>query len=215
MPTTKRAAAYIRVSTLDQRTRLQGDEVTSLIERRGWTLHGVYEDQGHSGASERRPGLDRLLADARKKRFDALVVWRSDRLFRSVHHMVVTLTDLAALGIDFVSATEAFDTSTPTGKLLFHICTAFGQFERDVIAERTIAGMAAARRRGVHVGRPRVEIDLARARQLRHGGLTIRAVAQELGVGYGSLQRALQEVEGGPEGCSPEACLAPVISEAS
>jgi DNA invertase Pin-like site-specific DNA recombinase len=145
--------------------------MASLTERRGCTLYEVYEDQDVSGTKGRRPGLDRLLADARRRRFDVLVVWRSDRLFRSVHHTVVTLTNLDALGIDFVSVTEACNTSTPTGKLLFHICCAFGQFERDVIIERTLAGMAAARRRGAAIGRPRVRIDLARAHDLRRQGL--------------------------------------------
>jgi DNA invertase Pin-like site-specific DNA recombinase len=127
-----RAAIYSRVSTTDQNTGLQVDEATALVHRRGWTLVEVFEDVGISGTKGRRPGLDRLLAAARKRKVDVLVVWRADRLFRSVHHMVTTLTDLSALGIDFTSVSESFDTSTPSGKLLFHISSAFAQFERDV-----------------------------------------------------------------------------------
>lgn len=189
---TKRAGLYLRVSTDDQNTQLQRDEGNRLIENRGWLLAGTYEDVGVSGSKDRRPGLDALLADARRRKFDVLVVWRADRLFRSVHHMVTTLNDLSAIGVDFVSCTEPFDTSTPTGRLLLHICAAFGQFERDVIIERTVAGMAAAKRRGVHLGRPKRRVDLDVAASRLEEGASLRAIAVELGVGYGTLRRALE-----------------------
>jgi DNA invertase Pin-like site-specific DNA recombinase len=195
-----RAALYTRVSTADQSTALQHDEAARVIAARGWTLAATFEDVGVSGAKGRRPGLDALLAAASKRRFDVLVVWRADRLFRSVHHMVTTLADLSALGVDFVSCTEPFDTSTPTGRLLFHLCAAFAQFERDVIIERTVAGMAAAKRRGKRIGRPRRYVDVDRARELRAAGKSVRAIAAELGVGVGTLQRALADV---PEGSAP------------
>ena len=187
----KRAALYTRVSTADQSTALQHDEAARMVAARGWELAATFEDVGVSGAKGRRPGLDALLDSARKRRFDVLVVWRADRLFRSVHHMVATLADLSALGVDFVSCTEPFDTSTPTGRLLFHLCAAFAQFERDVIIERTVAGVAAARRRGKRLGRPRRYVDVERARELLAEGRSQRSVAAELGVGFGTLQRAL------------------------
>jgi DNA invertase Pin-like site-specific DNA recombinase len=196
----KRAALYTRVSTADQSTALQTDEATRVIAARGWEFVATFEDVGVSGAKGRRPGLDALLGAASKRRFDVLVVWRADRLFRSVHHMVATLAELSALGVDFVSCTEPFDTSTPTGRLLFHLCAAFAQFERDVIIERTVAGMAAARRRGKRIGRPRRYVDVERARELQATGLTLDEIASALGVGYGTLRRALAAK---PQGSSP------------
>lgn len=187
----KRAALYTRVSTVDQSTALQHDEATRLVAARGWQLAATFEDVGVSGAKGRRPGLDALLDAAKKRRFDVLVVWRADRLFRSVHHMVATLADLSALGVDFVSCTEPFDTSTPTGRLLFHLCAAFAQFERDVIIERTVAGIAAARRRGKRLGRPARRFDMDHARELRAAGATLREIAATLGVGYGTIRQAL------------------------
>lgn len=186
-----RAALYMRVSTTEQNTGLQLDEARRLVEARGWSLVLMFEDVGISGSKDRRPGLDALLAAARRRKFDVLVVWRADRLFRSVHHMVATLAELSALGIDFVSCTESFDTSTPAGKLLFHIIAAFAQFERDVIIERTVAGMAAAKRRGKHVGRPHRHIDVDEARALRAELGSIRAVAERLGVSIGKVHAAL------------------------
>src|SRR5579859_1078897 len=94
-----RAAAYHRVSRTDQNPQLQQDEVAELIDRRGWTLMSSYTDEGYSGSRDRRPELDQMLIDARRRRFDLLVVWRADRLFRSLRHMVVTLDELAALGV--------------------------------------------------------------------------------------------------------------------
>jgi DNA invertase Pin-like site-specific DNA recombinase len=197
-----RVALYLRVSTSDQSTALQRDEATRLIASRGWELAETYEDAGVSGTRARRPGLDAMLAAARRRRFDAIVVWRADRLFRSVHHMVTTLAELGALGVNFVSCTEPFDTSTPTGQLLLHLCAAFGQFERDVLVERTVAGMAAARRRGRRIGRPRARFDLEQAQALLAGGATERNVARALGVGYGTLRRALASA---PKGSVPGA----------
>jgi DNA invertase Pin-like site-specific DNA recombinase len=193
---TVRAAAYHRVSRADQNPELQQDEVAELIERRGWALARSYTDEGVSGSRDRRPELDQLLADARRRKFDLLVVWRADRLFRSLRHMVVTLDELAALGVGFVSVTEPFDTSTPSGRLLLHLVSAMAEFERSILIERTKAGLAAAIRRGVKVGRPRVEFDVDRARALRVEGKTYRQVAAELGVGAATVHRALATASG-------------------
>jgi len=189
--TSIRAAAYHRVSRSDQNPQLQQDEVAELVERRGWQLAKSYTDEGVSGSRDRRPELDKMLTDARRRRFDLLVVWRADRLFRSLRHMVTTLDELAALGIGFVSVTEPFDTSTPSGRLLLHLVSAMAEFERSILIERTRAGLAAAVRRGVKVGRPRAPVDVNRARELRAAGRTYRQVAAELGVGAATLHRAL------------------------
>jgi len=110
--------------------------------------------------------------------------------------MVLTLDELAAMGIEFVSATEPMDTTTPQGKLLLHLVAAFAEFERGVLVERTRAGLAAARRRGARLGRPRVQVDLARARALRAGGASLRQIAKALGVGLGTIHGLLRGDEG-------------------
>lgn len=186
-----RAARYLRVSRQDQDPRLQDDETKEFITRRGWKLTDTYTDQSVSGAKDRRPELDRLLGDARRKRFDVLLVWRSDRMFRSLKNMVNTLDDLTSLGIAFTSVTEPFDTTCPSGKLLMHIVSAMGEFERSILIERTRAGVAAARRRGVRVGRPPTRLDDDHLRELRAGGWSVRKIAESLGVGSSTVQRRL------------------------
>lgn len=189
---TIRAARYLRVSRTDQVLDLQDDETAELVERRGWQLTATFSDQGVSGTKDKRPGLDLLLAQARKRAFDVLVVYRSDRLFRSLKHMVVTLDELTSLGIGFVSATEVFDSTTPQGKLLLHLVSAFGEFERGVLIERVRSGLAAARRRGAKLGRPKLTLDREKALQLRGEGLSFREIAEQLGVGLGTVQRAVK-----------------------
>jgi DNA invertase Pin-like site-specific DNA recombinase len=130
--------------------------------------------------------------------FDTILVWRSDRLFRSLRHMVITIEELAALGVDFVSVTEPFDTTTPQGRLLLHLVSAFAEFEKQVLIERTKAGLDAARRRGARIGRPRVHVDVARAIKLRREGLSLRNIARKLGIGCATLCRALQKAEAQP-----------------
>jgi len=167
-----------------------------LIAGRGWDLVDTFLDHGISGTKDRRPELDRLLTLARRGRFDVLVVYRSDRLFRSLKHLVVTVSELAAMGIDFCSVSEPFDTSTPSGRLLLHLVAAFAEFERNVLVERTKAGIAAARLRGAQIGRPRVDVDVARANALRAEGKSLRQTARILKVGCATLHRALVAHEG-------------------
>jgi DNA invertase Pin-like site-specific DNA recombinase len=186
-----RAVRYLRVSRQDQDPRLQDDETKEFVSRRGWKLTDTYTDHGISGAKDRRPELDRLLGDARRKRFDVLLVWRSDRMFRSLKNMVNTLDDLTSLGIAFTSVTEPFDTTCPSGKLFMHIVSAMGEFERSILIERTRAGVAAARRRGVRVGRPRARLDDDHLRELRADGWSVRRIAESLGVGSSTIQRRL------------------------
>jgi DNA invertase Pin-like site-specific DNA recombinase len=193
-----KAARYLRVSRADQDPRLQADETEHLIERRGWKCVDSFVDHGVSGSRERRPELDRLLNEARLGRFQILVVYRSDRLFRSLRNMVVTLDELAAFGVDFVSVTEpTLDTTTPQGRLVFHLTSAFAEFERSLLIERTRDGLAAARRRGSRIGRPRVHVDLERALELRAQGESLRSIARELRVGASTVARALRRQENG------------------
>jgi DNA invertase Pin-like site-specific DNA recombinase len=186
-----RVARYLRVSRHDQDTAMQADETAAFAKARGWKLVETYRDHGISGAKETRPALDKLLADARKRKFDALIVYKADRLFRSLRHMVLTLDEFTALGIAFVSTTEPFDTSTPSGKLLLHIVSAMAEFERSLLIERVKSGVGAARRRGARLGRPKARLDMDRLRDLRAQGLSVRKIAETLNVGSSTVQRHL------------------------
>ena len=149
-----RAAIYARVSTFDQEPENQLAEIRRYVAARGWTAE-EYVDRGISGAKDRRPALDRLLIDARRRRFDVLVVWRLDRLGRNLRHLITLLEELQALGIAFVSLNEGIDATTPAGKLQMHILGAIAEFERARIAERVKAGLQRARAQGKRLGRPR------------------------------------------------------------
>ncbi len=187
----KKCAIYARVSTSDQKADLQLDGLRKLAEVRGWKVVGEYVDEGYSGTKDRRPALDRLMADAHLGKFGTVAVWRFDRFARSVRHLVVTLDDFRSKGIDFVSLNDQIDTSTPTGRMMFAVIAAMAQFEAEVIRERTIAGLAAARRRGVRLGRKPVAFDVERARELRASGRSFRMIAAELGVSVGLVHKVL------------------------
>jgi len=149
-----KAAIYARVSTFDQEPENQLAELRRYAGARGWTV-AEHIDKGVSGAKDRRPALDALLADARRRRFDVLVVWRLDRLGRNLKHLIGLLDELNALGIAFVSLNEGIDATTPAGKLQMHILGAIAEFERARIAERVKAGLQRARAQGKRLGRPR------------------------------------------------------------
>jgi DNA invertase Pin-like site-specific DNA recombinase len=149
-----RCAIYARVSTLDQEPENQLGELRRYVVARGWTAV-EYVDKGVSGAKDRRPSLDTLVRDAKRRRFDVLVCWRLDRLGRNLRHLVTLLDDLQALGVGFVTLGEGIDTTTPAGRLQLHVLSAISQFERDRIAERVKAGLRRARAQGTRLGRPR------------------------------------------------------------
>lgn len=179
-----RVALYGRVSTLDkgQDVNLQLNELREYSERRGWTIAGEYVDNGVSGAKESRPELNRLMADAKKRTFDAIAVWKLDRFGRSLKHLVMTLADLESLGIAFVSLRDGFDLSTPSGRLMFQIIGAMGEFERNLIRERVRAGMAHAKAKGRRLGRSKVYVDMKAVELRRVNGESLRAIARDLGV---------------------------------
>ncbi|MGH9734344.1 MAG: recombinase family protein [Candidatus Acidiferrales bacterium] len=187
-----RAAIYARVSTTGsgQSPEMQLRELREYIARRGWDAAGEYVDAGISGAKERRPELDRLMTAARRRQFDAVVVYRYDRFARSLRHLVNALEDFRALGIDFVSLHEGVDTSTPNGRLVFGIFASIAEFERELIRGRVRSGLAAAKARGARLGRPRVAVDAARIAALRAQGLSWRAVALEMDLSTRSVRRA-------------------------
>jgi len=177
---------YARVSTAEQDLALQLD----ALQAAGTTR--IFEDRGVSGAKTERPGLTAALSFLREG--DALVVWKLDRLGRSITHLLHTVTDLESRGVGFRSLTENVDTTTPTGRLVFHIFGALGQFERDLIRERTHAGLTAAAARGRKGGRPIAATPekIARARQLVASGLTVREAAARVKVGKSAIYAALQ-----------------------
>ena len=182
----RRAAIYTRVSTLDQEPENQLADLRRYVEARGWSAT-EYTDHGVSGAKECRPALDALVKDAKQRRFDVLVVWRLDRLGRSLRHLILLLDDLQALGVAFVSLQEGIDATTPAGKLQMHLLAAISEFERARIAERVTAGLARARRQGKKLGRPRCHI--ARADLERTAALSSRSAAKRLGVSATTLRR--------------------------
>ncbi len=185
-----KAAIYARVSTLDQEPENQLQELRRYVEARGWTAQ-EYADHGVSGAKDRRPALDRLVTDAKRRQFDVLVCWRLDRLGRNLKHLITLLADLEAWGVSFVSLAEGIDATTPAGKLQMHILAAISEFERSRTIERVQAGLQRAKRQGRTLGRPRRAIS---PRQLtRVEGLSSRAAAKVLGVPRSTLQRYLAQ----------------------
>ena len=185
-----RVSIYSRVSTLGQDTDMQTTELREYCKRRGWDLVHEYSDQGVSGAKESRPELNRLIADAHKRRFDAVVVWRFDRFARSVSHLLRALEEFRSLGIEFVSLSEAVDTSTPTGKMVFTVLGAVAELERSLITERVRAGLRNARAKGVKLGRPRKALDPKQIARLRGEGASWRAIGRNLGVSSSTVYYA-------------------------
>jgi DNA invertase Pin-like site-specific DNA recombinase len=186
-----RAAIYARVSTTHhgQDVDLQLNELRQYCEHRGWQLTTEYVDLGISGAKDSRPQLNALMADAGRRKFDAVIVWKFDRFARSVSHLLRALESFAALGIEFVSLTEAIDTSTPVGRMIFTVLGAVAELERSLIVERVRAGIRNARSKGKRLGRPRRVVDHARIAALRAGGQSWRAISAETGLSLGTLHR--------------------------
>jgi DNA invertase Pin-like site-specific DNA recombinase len=194
---TPRVAIYARVSTTNhgQDVTLQTRELQQFAEARGWQVAGAYIDAGVSGTKDSRPELNRLMADAYKRRFDVVCVWRFDRFARSVSHLLRALETFKALGIDFVSYSEQMDTSTPAGKMVFTVLGAVAELERSLIVERVRAGLRNARAKGKRLGRPRVVVDSARIAHLRAQGCSIREIADELGYSRSLVHKTLAKPE--------------------
>ena len=190
---TSRVAIYARVSTTNhgQDVTVQTRELELFAETRGWHTVDAYIDAGVSGAKDSRPELNRLMADAHKRRFDVVVVWRFDRFARSVSHLLRALETFNALGISFVSLNEQMDTTTPAGKMVFTVLGAVAELERSLIAEQVRAGLRNARAKGKTLGRPRVSLDPARIDRLRAQGHSIHQIAEELGYSRSLVHKSL------------------------
>jgi len=187
-------AIYARVSTSDQTCQSQLDELRDYVERRGWTLVAEYVDTGWSGAKKDRPQLTKLMRDAKQHRFDIVMCWKLDRFGRSVANFVDNLEQLDAWGIRFMCITQAVDTDrqSPSSRLLMCVLAAVAEFERSMIAERVKAGMNAAKRRGVQLGRKKVVFDRQKVAELHLRGKSVRAIAAHMNLNRGVVLKAIQ-----------------------
>jgi DNA invertase Pin-like site-specific DNA recombinase len=206
----KRAALYVRVSTDHQSVENQVRELKQVAERRGWTVIEIYRDAGISGSKgrDKRPGLDAMLKDANRRKFDVVMAWAIDRLGRSLIDLLGTIEHLQEVGVDLYLDQQHIDTTTPTGKLLFQITGAFAEFERSMIRQRIRAGLSVIKEKIVRdgkfvsrtgkvrrkLGRPGAEPDkIEQARRELAKGLGIVKVAREVGLGVGTVHRLKRE----------------------
>lgn len=198
MPKTKRVGIYARCSTQEQSTESQVTALTEFAAARGWTVEKIYLDNGVSGAKAKRPGLDAMWADCRKRKIDTCLIFALDRMARSLKTLIEALEEFGRLGVDLIVLKQEIDTTSAASRLLFHIVGAVAEFERDLIRGRTVAGMEAARRRGAHIGRPPLR------KFSEHEKLEIRAVRQnertsvrQLAIRYGTTQWMVQRILAG------------------
>jgi DNA invertase Pin-like site-specific DNA recombinase len=189
-----RIAIYARVSTKDQSCALQLRDLKSYCTARKLILTREYVDVGESGAKDSRPELNKLMADARKRKFDAILVWRFDRFARSTKHLLLALEEFRSLGVQFISYQENIDTTSPLGQALFTIVSAVAQLERDLIRERVNAGIRHARACGKQLGRPHRIVSQDELLRLKREGHSLREIAKRLRVGYGTVRLRLRKL---------------------
>jgi len=192
---TPRVALYARVSTTDQSTDSQLLDLRRYTQERNWHVFREYCDNGISGTKDSRPALNELMNDAKKRKFDVVLVWRFDRFARSTKHLILALEEFKNLGIDFVSYQENIDTSSPLGSAIFTIISAVAQLERDIIAERVKAGLRRAVETGKQLGRPNgTSLDVEAIHRLRSEGLSLMQIAKALNTSKSSVARLLKTV---------------------
>src|ERR1700694_5585055 len=191
-----RVAFYARVSTSNghQDPEMQLAELREYASRRGWQVTAEYVDHGVSGSKESSPSLNRLMVDAHRRTFDAVLVWKIDRFGRSLKKLVNSLADLAEYGVAFISMRDNLALSTPSGRLMFQIIGAMAEFERSLIQERVKAGLRNAKAKGKTLGRPRLQVDEPRIKALRDSGASWSAISREVGVGMGTVRRVAQRL---------------------
>jgi len=195
----KRAVFYLRVSTLDQHPETQRHDLRQLAEQRGFDVVEEYVDHGVSGARVKRPALDRLLRDARRGRFQVVVVWAADRLARSVKHFLELLDEFQRLGIEFVSMRESLDTAGPLGRAVMIIVSAVAELERSLIRERVRAGMRRAQLEGQKLGRPCLELDRLSILRDRARGMSLGQLARLHRTSRTTIRRILHAVPKTPK----------------
>lgn len=189
----KIVAIYARVSTDRQKVAMQLEELRAFAQRSGWIIFKEFTDEGFTGKHTQRPAYNAMMKEARHRKFDVLLVWKLDRLSRSMKDLINTLDELRHLGVDFVSYDDRqLDTTTPAGKLMFHMIAAVAEFEREIIRERVIAGLESAKRKGKRLGRPPVApLVLERGKALRKQGLSFAAIGKQLGVSGDVIRKRL------------------------
>lgn len=176
-----KVALYTRVSTNDQSVEMQLLDLRGYCEQRGFDIYKEYCDEGISGTKDRRPALDELMADARKRKFDAVLCWRFDRFARSTKHLITALEEFGHLGIEFISYQENIDTSSPLGKAIFTIVSAIAELERNIIVERVKAGIRRAKENGKRLGRPkRLDLNVEELRKMRDQGLSFKKIGDRV-----------------------------------
>jgi DNA invertase Pin-like site-specific DNA recombinase len=189
-----RVALYGRVSTLNgQNPETQLIELREHASHRGWEVVGEYVDAGVSGSKDSRPSLNRMMAHAHQRRFDAILVWKLDRFGRSLKHLVTAIAELEALGVTFVSLKDNWDLGTPSGRLMFQIVGAMAEFERSLIAERIRAGMRRRTLEGLPMGRAPLAIDRQSLVRDRLSGMSLTRVSKKYGVSRASVVRFARE----------------------
>jgi len=194
---TPRVALYARVSTKhngqDPETQLMA--LRDYAKARKLEVFSEYTDVGISGSKDSRPALNRLMADARKRRFDAVLVARFDRFARSTRHLVLALEEFNALGVDFISLSESVDTSTPMGKMVYTVIAAVAELERSLIRERVVMGLQRAKAQGKRLGRPSgTKANVRKIQKLKGQGLSIRRIASEMNISKSTISRLLKTV---------------------
>lgn len=197
----KRAALYMRVSTIDQHPESQVHDLRQLAEQRGLKIVEEYVDHGISGTRARRPGLDRMMTDARRHHFDIVLVWACDRMARSVRHFLEVLDELNHLNIEFVSYREQLDTGGPLGRAIVIIVAAIAELERSLIVERVRAGMRRAKLEGRRIGREPLNVDRAAVIRDRARGMSLTQLAKAYRISRTSVCRILRDPV--PKGVSP------------
>ena len=188
----KRAGLYLRVSTVDQHPETQLNDLRQMAGQRGYEIVQEYTDK-ISGTRAKRPGLNQMMTDARRGRFDVVLVWASDRIARSVKHFLDVLDELNRIGVEYVSFRENIDTGGPLGRALVVIIGAIAELERSLIVERVRAGMRRARLEGQRIGRQPLVLDSAAIQQDRQRSRSIRQIAKEHRVSTATVQRVLRK----------------------
>ncbi len=188
----KRTGIYVRVSTKDQSVDMQLNDLERYSKERGLNVFKMYQDNGVSGTKETRPALSELMNDAKKRKFDTVLVWRFDRFARSTKHLVTALYEFRNLGIDFISYQENIDTSSPLGEAIFTIISAMSKLERDIIAERVKGGLRKAKANGKKLGRPKSAVDTDKIVEYRKQNKSIRQIAGEMNISRGAVERTLK-----------------------
>ena len=189
----KRVALYCRVSTVDQHPETQLSELRQFAANKGFQVVGEYIDHGYSGARARRPELDRMMDDARRHKFDVLLVWACDRLARSTKHLLQTIDELNGMGVQFLSQREALDTEGPLGRAILVIVSAMAELERSIIIERVRAGMRRARLEGRQIGRARLDVNREQIVRDRRFGMSLTQVAKKHGISRASVCRLVKD----------------------